>query len=47
MVDKAVQLVIQQIEEPGSEVQNAIVAGQLIIRGSARLPECWRTADAS
>ena len=39
MVDKAVELVIQQIEAPGSEVQNAIVAGQLIIRGSARLPE--------
>ena len=47
MVEKAVDLIIQQIEEPGSEVQNAIVAGKLIIRGSARLPECQRTASAS
>lgn len=38
MVEKAVELIIQQVEAPGSDVQNAIVSGELVIRGSARLP---------
>jgi DNA-binding LacI/PurR family transcriptional regulator len=39
MVDATISALIELIEQPGQEARRTVIAGDLIVRGSARLPE--------
>ncbi len=41
MVDAAVETILAQVEIPGTAPQQIEIEGQLILRGSARIPEGW------
>ncbi|MGP1356027.1 LacI family DNA-binding transcriptional regulator [Roseicyclus sp.] len=43
MVEATVETLIGQIEDPGRASQKIEIAGPLILRGSARIPEGWTT----
>jgi hypothetical protein len=38
MVDAAVAMVCEMIEEPSAPVRHQVVPGELVVRGSARMP---------
>jgi DNA-binding LacI/PurR family transcriptional regulator len=45
LVKEAVKIIDLMIEEPGRRAQRREVRGDLVIRGSARVPENWESGD--
>ena len=43
MVAETVDILLGKIEDPGSEPRRVEIDGPLIVRGSARIPEGWKT----